>query len=151
MARRWVAAVAAVVLVCQAVVIVALQTFMGMVVDKQQMSLAGLEPRMMSVGTVVAGVLTGLYLLACAGILAVTAIRDREPGRLPRLLLISAAVLHAVLGALTVGLVGWPAFAFMMLIVAVLVGTLVAYARTPRHRRTAAGSPRSDPPPTPAL
>ena len=150
-ARRWVAAIAAVVLVCQAVVIVALQTFMGMVVNEQQMSLAGLEPRTMSLGTVIGGVLLGLYLLCCAAVLAVTAVRDREPGRVPRLLLISAAVLHAVIGALTVGLVGWPAFAFMMLVVAVLVGTLVAYARAPKHRRTGNEPERNDPPPAPAL
>lgn len=151
MTRRWVAAIAAVVLVCQAIVIVLLQTFMGMVVDEQQMSLAGLDPNMMSVGTMVGGALMGLYLLCCAGILAVTAVRDREPGRLPRILLISAAVLHALLGALTLGLVGWPAFVFMMLVVALLVGTLVAYARVPKHRRTAAKPPQGDPPPAPAI
>lgn len=151
MTRRWVAAIAAVVLVCQAVVIVLLQTFMGMVVDEQQMSLAGLDPHMMSTGTIVGGALMGLYLLCCAGILAVTAIRDRAPGRIPRLLLVSAAVLHALLGALTVGLVGWPAFAFMMLVVAVLVGTLVAYGRVPKHRRTEAEPRKGDPPPSPAI
>jgi hypothetical protein len=148
--RRWVAAGAAVVLVCQAAVMVLLQTFLGMVVNEQQMSLAGLDPDVMSLGTVLGGALVGLYLLGCAAILVVTAVRDREPGRLPRMLLISAAVLHALLGALTVGLVGWPAFAFMMLVVGLLVGTLVAYARVPKHRRTVS-SPRSGPPPTPAL
>lgn len=149
MTRRWVAAIAAVVLVCQAVVIALLQTFMGMVVDEQQMSLAGLDPDVMSTGTMAGGAVMGAYLLTCAGILAVTAIRDRAPGRIPRLLLVSAAVLHAVIGALTIGLVGWPAFAVMMVVVAALVGTLVAYAREPKHRRTEP-EPQGDPPPATA-
>ncbi len=140
MTRRPVAAIGAVVLIGEAVVIVLLQLFMGMVVDKQQMSLAGLEPHMMSLGSVIGGILFGCYLLLCAGILVVTAVRDREPGRFPRLLLISAAVLHALLGALTVGLVGWSAFGFMMLVLALLVWTLVSYARLPKHSRNTAGS-----------
>lgn len=117
-----------------------LQVFMGMVVDKQQMSLAGLDPDMMSTGSVVGGALLGAYLLFCAGVLVVMAVRDRAPGKVPRLLLISAAVLHAVLGALTIGLVGWSAFGFMMLVLALLVWTLVSYSRLPKHRRTDGGS-----------
>ncbi|MFR9676157.1 hypothetical protein [Streptomyces sp. TR06-5] len=147
MSRRWVAAIAAVVLMCQAVVVVLLQSFMGLVVNEQQMSLAGLEPHVMSIGTVVGGVVLGLCLLCCAAVLAVTAVRDRAPGRVPRLLLVSVAVLHALLGALTVGLVGWPAFLAMMLIVGLLVGTLVAYG--PGQEETAAGKEsEGDPAPT---
>lgn len=140
MTRRLAAAITAVVLTCEAVMFVLLQAFMGMVVDKQRMSLAGLDPDMMSLGTIIGGALLGLYLLFCAGVLVVMAIRDRVPGNFPRLLLISAAVLHAVLGALTIGLVGWSAFGFMMVVLALLVWTLVSYARLPKHRRTEAGS-----------
>ncbi|EST23601.1 hypothetical protein N566_25500 [Streptomycetaceae bacterium MP113-05] len=140
MTRRPVAAITAAVLTCEAVMFVLLQTFMGMVVDKQQMSLAGLDPGMMSLGSLIGGALLGGYLLLCAGVLVVTAVRDRAPGDVPRLLLISAAVLHALLGAATVGLVGWSAFAFMMLVLALLVWTLVSYSRLPKHRRTEGGS-----------
>jgi hypothetical protein len=138
--RRPVAAITAVVLTCEAVVIVLLQLFMGLVVDKQQMSLAGLEPHVMSLGSVIGGALLGGYLLFCAGVLIVMAVRNRAPGNFPRFLLISAAVLHALLGAFTVGLVGWPAFGFMMLVLGLLVLTLISYAREPKHRRTEGGS-----------
>ncbi|CAM5681124.1 hypothetical protein SCALM49S_07303 [Streptomyces californicus] len=35
--------------------------------------------------------------------------------------------MHGVLGAVTVGLIGWSAFAFMMAVLALLVLTLLAY------------------------
>lgn len=139
MTRRPVAAITAVVLTCEAVGFALLQAFMGMVVDEQRMSLAGLDPDVMSLGSVVGGLVLGAYLLCCAVVLVVTAVRDRAPGNVPRLLLISAAVLHALLGALTVGLVGWAAFGFLMLVLALLVWTLVSYSRLPKHRRTDGG------------
>jgi preprotein translocase subunit SecG len=36
-------------------------------------------------------------------------------------------VVHGVLGALTVGLIGWAAFVFMMVVLGLIVLTLVAY------------------------
>ncbi|OEV03722.1 hypothetical protein AN216_10395 [Streptomyces oceani] len=106
---------------------VLIHLFLSMVVDDQQMSLAGLEPRSMTVGTVVGGAVFGGYLLLCAGVLLHMAIRDRPPRHFLRIVLISAAVVHGLLGAFSVGLVGWTAFLFMMLVLALLVWSLVAY------------------------
>ncbi|MFM9372155.1 hypothetical protein [Streptomyces sp. Da 82-17] len=132
MARRPVALVAALVIVVEAVGIAWLNWFLGVVVDNQKMSLAGLDPHAMTIGSWVAGGLMGLYLLLCAGVLARTGVRDRAPGGFGRVLLISAAVLHGVLGAFSVGLVGWPAFGFLMVVLGLLVLTLVAYGREAR-------------------
>ncbi|MDI3423544.1 hypothetical protein [Streptomyces luteolus] len=129
MARRPVALVAALVLVVEAAGIAWLNWFLGLVVDNQKMSLAGLDPHAMTVGSWVAGGLMGLYLLLCGLVLLRTGVRDRAPGGVGRVLLISAAVLHAVLGAFSVGLVGWTAFAFLMVVLGLLVLTLVAYGK----------------------
>lgn len=130
--RRPVAAVAALVLALEAVGFVLVNIFLGMVVDKQEMSLAGLEPRATTVSAVVAGAVLGAYLLLCGGVLLRAAIRDTSPAGFFRILLISCAVLHGVLGAFSVGLVGWLAFVFMMTVLALLVGSLVAYGDNPR-------------------
>ncbi|WP_434093036.1 hypothetical protein [Streptomyces lasiicapitis] len=126
-ARRPVAWVGAVVLWAEAVGIALLNWFLGLVVDKQDMSMGGLDPRAMSVGAWVAGGLFGLYLALCGLALARTAIRDRAPGRFAKILLISAAVVHGLLGAFAVGLVGWVAFLFMMVVLGLIVLTLMAY------------------------
>jgi len=130
-ARRPVAWAGAIVLLVEAVGIALLNWFLGLVVNKQDMSLAGLDPRAMSVSTWIAGGIFGLYLALCAVIMLRSAIRDRAPGRFGRLLLISAAVVHGLLGAFSVGLVGWPAFAFMMVVLGLIVLTLVAYDKKP--------------------
>ncbi|MGH3326088.1 MAG: hypothetical protein ACRDOV_16910, partial [Streptomyces sp.] len=126
--RRSVAAAAALILVVEAVGIVLLNIFMSMVVDEQQMSMAGLAPHAMSLGAVIAGALFGGYLLLCAVVLARTAIRDKAPTGMLRILLISAAVVHGLLGAISVGLVGWAAFVFMMLVLGLLVWSLISYS-----------------------
>ncbi|MFG2135638.1 hypothetical protein [Streptomyces sp. NPDC048650] len=126
-ARRPVALVAAVVLVLEALGIVLLNWILSIVVDHQQMSLAGLKPGAMSVGAWAAGALFGLYLLLCAAVMAGIGLRDRAPGGFARILLITCAVVHGLIGAFAVGLVGWPAFAGMMLVLALIVLTLVAY------------------------
>ncbi|MEU3709160.1 hypothetical protein [Streptomyces catenulae] len=131
MARRPVAVVAAVVLILEAGGIVLLNWILSIVVDRQQMSLAGLEPGAMTTGALVAGVLAALYLLVCAAVLLRTALRDRPPGLLARIALIACVVVHAVLGAFSVGMVGWPAFAALMVVLALLVLTLVAYEERP--------------------
>jgi MFS family permease len=130
-ARRPVAWVGAIVLLAEAVGIVLLNWFLGLVVNKQDMSLAGLDPHAMSVSTWIAGGFFGLYLALCGVVMARSAILDRAPGRFGRLLLISAAVVHALLGAFSVGLVGWPAFVFMMVVLGLIVLTLVAYDKKP--------------------
>ncbi|MGW6271545.1 hypothetical protein [Streptomyces sp. NPDC055060] len=131
MARRPVAWVGAIVLLVEAVGIAWLNWFLGLVVSNQDMSLAGLDPHAMSVSTWIAGGVFGLYLALCAVVMLRSAIRDRAPGRIGRLLLISAAVVHALLGAFSVGLVGWPAFVFMMVVLGLIVLTLVAYDKKP--------------------
>lgn len=131
MARRPVAWVGAIVLVGEAVGVALLNWFLGLVVDEQDMSLAGLDPRAMSVGAWIAGALFGLYLALCGLVLARTAARDRAPGGFGRTLLISCAVVHALLGAFAVGLVGWVAFVFMMAVLGLIVLTLMAYDRRP--------------------
>ncbi|MET7767035.1 hypothetical protein [Streptomyces sp. NPDC005336] len=127
MARRSVAAVAAVTLMLEAVGIALLNWILGLVVDRQQMSMGGLDTDAMSVGTWVAGGIFGLYLLLCGVVLLRTAVRDRAPSRFGRILLITCAVVHALLGAFVVGLSGWPAFAFMMVVLGLIVLNLVAY------------------------
>ncbi|GGV62299.1 hypothetical protein GCM10010277_67630 [Streptomyces longisporoflavus] len=142
-ARRPVAWAGAIVLLAEAVGIALLNWFLGLVVNKQDMSLAGLDPHAMSVSTWIAGGVFGLYLALCAVVMLRSAIRDRAPGRLGRMLLISAAVVHGVLGAFSVGLVGWPAFVFMMVVLGLIVLTLVAYDKKPAE---AADEPRAPQP-----
>lgn len=125
--RRWVSGAAALIIVVEAIGVVLLNIFLGMVVKHQQMSLAGLPSRAMSLSTDIAGVLFGLYLLLNAAVLIRTALKDAAPTGLWRILLISAAVVHGLLGAFAVGLVGWSAFLFMMVVLALLVWALVAY------------------------
>ncbi|MET8683864.1 hypothetical protein ABZV77_06570 [Streptomyces sp. NPDC004732] len=129
MARRPVAWVGAIILLVEAVGIALLNWFLGLVVDKQDMSLAGLDPRAMTVSTWIAGILFGGYLALCGIVLIRTAVRDRAPGTFGRLLLISCAVVHGLLGAFSVGLVGWAAFVFMMVVLGLVVLTLVAYEK----------------------
>lgn len=126
-ARRPVAVVTAVVLVLEAAGVVLLNWFLSLVVDKQKMSLAGLEPSVMSTGAWVAGVVFGLYLLLCAGVLIVGAVRDGAPGGFARAVLIGCAVVHGLLGAFSVGLVGWAAFAATMVVLALIVLSLLMY------------------------
>lgn len=148
--RRSVAAAAALVLVVEAVGIVLLNIFLGMVVDDQQMSMAGLEPRSMSLSAVVAGALFGAYLLLCAVVLVYTAIRDRAPLGLPRIVLISAAVVHGLLGAASVGLVGWVAFLFMMVVLGLIVWSLVSYTVEEAPAKADSGPAAGPPPAGPA-
>ncbi|MFG3013503.1 hypothetical protein ACGFZB_24105 [Streptomyces cinerochromogenes] len=121
--------VVAVVLLAEAVFIAALNWFLGMVVDRQGMSLAGLDPDVMSTSSKVAGVVFGLYFAVCALVAVLVAVRDRAPAGLGRVLLISAAVVHGLLGAFAWGLVGWTAFLFMMVVLGLIVLLLVTYDR----------------------
>ncbi|MFD7864951.1 hypothetical protein [Streptomyces sp. NPDC057682] len=125
--RRPVAFIAALVLFAEAVGVVIVNMVLGTVVKNQTMSLAGTDPDVMSKGTWVLGGVSGVFLLLCGALLLTAGIRDRAPGRAARILLVVCAVVHGVLGALTVGLVGWTAFAWMMLVLGLIVLVLVAY------------------------
>ncbi|MER0247173.1 hypothetical protein AAHZ94_35495 [Streptomyces sp. HSW2009] len=127
MTRRVVAAVAAVVLMAEAVVIALLNWILGLVVDHQDMSLADLDPSAMTLATWIAGALIALYLLCCGLALLRTAVRDLAPGRFVRILLITCAVTHGLLGAFAVGLVGWPAFGWLMVVLGLIVLSLFSY------------------------
>lgn len=127
--RRPVAWVVAVVLFAEAFGLAALNWFLGVVVDRQDMSLAGLDPHMMSVSSKIGGIVFGLYFALCGLVALLVALRDRPPAGLGRVLLISAAVVHGLLGAFTWGLVGWTAFLFMVLVLALIVLLLMTYDR----------------------
>ncbi|UNO40212.1 hypothetical protein [Streptomyces sp. MST-110588] len=138
MARKPVAWATAVVLVLETAGVLLLNWILAIVVDKQRMSMAGLEPGAMATGAWAVGALFGLYLLTCAFVLVRAAVRDRPPGSFGRIALICCAVLHGVLGAFAVGLLGWGAFALMMAVLGLLVLTLMAYG-SPRGEAVAAG------------
>ncbi|MFC9759817.1 hypothetical protein [Streptomyces sp. NPDC056921] len=134
--RRPVAFVAAIVLFAEAVGIVIINGILATVVKNQDMSLAGMDPAVMSNGTWAMGGVFGLYLLLCGLFLLLAGARDRAPGRFARIVLIICAVVHAVLGALTVGLIGWAAFASMMVVLGLIVLTLVAYGTRSEEPRS---------------
>ncbi|MEV5429989.1 hypothetical protein [Streptomyces sp. NPDC052701] len=127
MVRRPVAWCVAVVLLAEAFGIAALNWFLGIVVDRQEMSLAGLDPHVMSVSSKAGGIVFGLYFALCALVAFLVALRDRPPAGLGRVLLVSAAVVHGLLGAFAWGPVGPSAFLFMMLVLALIVLLLTAY------------------------
>lgn len=151
--RRPVAWIVALVLFAEAFGIAALQWFLGIVVDNQDMSLAGLDPDVMSLSSKIGGVAFGLYFALCGLIALLVAVRDRTPAGLGRLLLISAAVVHGVLGAFTWGLVGWHAFLFMVVVMGLIVLLLMTYDGQQRPDGTDGESPATDapvsPPPAP--
>ncbi|MEU1403335.1 hypothetical protein ABZ471_13410 [Streptomyces sp. NPDC005728] len=127
MVRRPVAWVVAVVLLVEAFAIGALNWFLGVVVDRQKMSLAGLDPDVMSTSSKIGGVAFGFYFALCALVALLVAIRNRPPAGFGRVLLISVAVVHGLLGAFTWGLVGWTAFLFMVVVLALVVLLLMTY------------------------
>lgn len=145
--RRAVAAVTALVLTLEAAVLVGLNLFLGKVADAQQMSLAGIDPRAMTVSAVIGAVLVGGYVLTCALILARTALRDLPPRGFWRIVLISCAVVHGVLGAFCIGLVGWSAFVVLMVVLGLIVWSLTWYGEaTGRPARQDADRPEADQP-----
>ncbi|MFE0676859.1 hypothetical protein [Streptomyces sp. NPDC058867] len=148
MVRRPVAWVVAVVLFAEAVGIAAVQWFMGVVVDRQDMSLAGLDPDVMSLSSKIGGIVFGLYFGLCGLVALLVALRDRPASTLGRVLLISAAVVHGLLGAFAWGLVGWPAFLFMMAVLTLIVLLLMTYEERPRAAEPADARPESGPEPT---
>ncbi|MFI8369136.1 hypothetical protein [Streptomyces sp. NPDC085466] len=137
-ARRPIALVTAVVLLLEAPAIVGLNAIMARFVEAQSMSLDGLDPDHMVTGTWALGIGSGLALALCALVAFLAGVRDRAPGRLGRGLLIGCAVVHGLLGAVAVGLIGWAAFAVLMTVVGLIVLTLVAYGKEPAAPEEAA-------------
>ncbi|MGW4025056.1 hypothetical protein, partial [Streptomyces sp. NPDC005009] len=125
--------VVALVLFAEALGIAALNWFLGVVVDRQDMSLAGLDPDMMSTSSKIGGIVFGLYFALCGLVALLVALRDRAPAGLGRVLLISAAVVHALLGAATWGLVGPTAFLYMVVVLALIVLLLMTYDGRPEQ------------------
>ncbi|MFD9393724.1 hypothetical protein ACFWBB_24240 [Streptomyces sp. NPDC060000] len=153
MVRRPVAWIVAVVLFAEALGVAALNWFMGVVVDRQNMSLAGLDPDVMSTSSKIGGILFGLYFALCGLVALLVALRDRAPAGLGRVLLISAAVVHGLLGAFAWGLLSWPQFLFMVVVLALIVLLLMTYDAQERPAaRQSEGSKgdRGGPPVTPA-
>lgn len=138
MVRRPVAWVVALVLFAEALGIAALNWFLGVVVDRQDMSLAGLDPAMMSTSSKIGGIVFGLYFALCGLVALLVALRDRAPAGLGRVLLISAAVVHALLGAVTWGLVGRTAFLYMVVVLGLIVLLLMTYDGRPEQPADAA-------------
>lgn len=153
--RRPVAWIVAVVLFVEAFGIAALNWFLGIVVDRQDMSLAGLDPDMMSMSSKIGGLVFGAYFALCGLVALLVAIRNRAPAGLGRILLISAAVVHGLLGALVWGLVGWTAFLFMVVVLALIVLLLMTYDAPAAPEEPVDATPGGDggsaitPPPAP--
>lgn len=121
--------VTALVLFVEAGAIAWLNWFLGTVVDRQDMSLAGLDPAAMSSSSKAGGVVFGVYFALCGLAALLVALRDRPATGFWRILLISVAVVHGLLGAVAVSLVGWGAFAFMMVVLGLVLLTLMTYDR----------------------
>ncbi|MFF2775654.1 hypothetical protein ACFVU3_12165 [Streptomyces sp. NPDC058052] len=141
MARRPIALVTAAVLLVEAPAVVGLNAIMARFVEVQSMSLDGLDPGHMVTGTWALGIASGLALALCALVALLAGLRDRAPGRFGRGLLIGCAVVHGVLGAVAVGLIGWRAFAVLMTVVGLIVLTLVAYGKEPAAPEEPAAAP----------
>ncbi|MFE7510948.1 hypothetical protein ACFU8I_06920 [Streptomyces sp. NPDC057540] len=142
MARRPIALVTAAVLFLEAPGIVAINAVMAGFLEAQSMSLDGMDPDAMVKGTWGLGIASGVALVACALVALVAGVRDRRPGRFGRGLLIGCAVVHGVLGAVAVALLGWTAFAFLVAVLGLVVLTLVAYSKeaaAPAGRAATAG------------
>ncbi|WP_343237981.1 hypothetical protein [Streptomyces sp. SID2999] len=154
--RRPVAWIVTVVLLAEAAGVAAVNWLLGVVVDNQRMSLAGLDPDVMATSSKVGAVVFGLYFAFCALVALLVAVRDRAPAGLGRVLLISAAVVNGLLGAVAWGLVGTGAFLAMMVVLALLVLLLVTYdrprdtgARPAGDTPGAGGAPEAAPEPKP--
>ncbi|WP_130800098.1 hypothetical protein [Streptomyces otsuchiensis] len=122
--RQVVAAAAALTVLAEAVGLGGMHWVLGLAVRAQEMSLAGLSTSTMSASVWVGGALLAVFLLACAGALALVALRDRLGGRWSRALIVGALVTQAVLAVIAVGMVGWWAFAALMALFGLLLLTL---------------------------
>ena len=131
MVRRPLAWVLAFVLFAEALGVAALNWILGILVDRQEMSLAGLDPHLMAVSSKIGGIVFGLYFALCGLVALLVALRDQAPAGFGRVLLISAAVVHALLGAFAWGLVGPAAFLAMVVVRGLVVLLLMTYDGRP--------------------
>ncbi|WP_243762377.1 hypothetical protein [Streptomyces sp. Tu 3180] len=143
--RRPVAWVLALVLLAEALGVAVLNWLLGTVVDRQDMSLAGLDPHVMSASSKIGGIVFGLYFALCALVALLVAVRDRAPAGLGRVLLISAAVVHALLGAFAWGLVGPAAFVFLVGVLGLVVLLLMTYDGRPEEPAGPGTAPEGGP------
>ncbi|MEU1181525.1 hypothetical protein ABZ464_28565 [Streptomyces sp. NPDC005820] len=131
MVRRPLAWIVALVLFAEGFGIALLNWALGIMADSQNMSMAGIDPDVMSTSSKVGGIVFGLYFAACGVVALLVALRNRAPALPGRILLISAAVTHALLGALAWGLLGRAQFAFMIVVLGLIVLLLMTYDAPP--------------------
>jgi hypothetical protein len=123
--RRTVMIAAGVLLLIEGVAIGAVNWVLGIVVDRQDMSLGGSDPGVTSVGAWTAGAVLVLFLAVVAVLLLVAGVRNRPLGRIARILVIVCAVFDAVVGIIAAGVIGWAIFAFTMIELGLLVLSLL--------------------------
>jgi hypothetical protein len=128
-----------VALVLEALAIALLVSILGLAVRRQNMSLAGLKTDDMAAGAWTGGGVAAVFLVVCAFLALRIAVRDHMVGRVGRIVLIVCAVEHGVAGAAAVGLAGWPTFAVLMVVLALVVATLLFYAPEDTEPGTAPG------------
>ncbi|MFF4656973.1 hypothetical protein [Streptomyces sp. NPDC001381] len=151
MVRRPVALIVALVLFAEALGIAVLNWSLGTLAERQNMSLAGIDPDVMATSSKAGGIGFGLYFAFCGLVALLVGLRNRPPAGFGRILLISAAVVHALLGAFAWGLLGRQQFAFMMVVLALIVLLLMTYdvqpgpaAEAPRDGDGGGGEPEGD-------
>ncbi|WP_416971928.1 hypothetical protein [Streptomyces sp. 4F14] len=127
MVRRPVAWVVAVVLLVEAFGVALLNWILGTFVDRQHMSLAGLDPDVMANSSKISGFVFAAYFAFCAFVALLVAVRGHRPAGLGRVLLISAAVVHGLLAAVSWGLLGATAFVAMIAVMALIVLLLMTH------------------------
>ncbi|MFF4748729.1 hypothetical protein ACWD5R_02450 [Streptomyces sp. NPDC002514] len=136
--------IVAVVLFVEAVAVVALNWILAVVVDRQDMSLAGLDPGVMVTSSEIGGVVLAVYFALCGLVALLVAIRDRAPSGLGRALLVSVAVVHGLLGAVVWGLLGVGAFLLMVFVLALVVLLLMTHDGLPGPAQPAGGGDPGD-------
>ncbi|WP_340376553.1 hypothetical protein U5640_16520 [Streptomyces sp. SS7] len=143
MVRRPLALIVALVLFAEGFGIALLNWALGIMADSQNMSMAGIDPDVMATSSKVGGIVFGLYFAVCGLVALLVAVRNRAPSLLGRILLISAAVTHGLLGAFAWGLLGPAQFTFMVVVLGLIVLLLMTYDAPPRP---AAEAPRDGEP-----
>ncbi|KUO11901.1 hypothetical protein [Streptomyces sp. DSM 15324] len=143
MVRRPLALVVALVLFAEGFGIGLLNWALGIMADSQNMSMAGIDPDVMATSSKVGGIVFGFYFAVCGLVALLVAVRNRAPSLLGRILLISAAVTHGLLGAFAWGLLGPAQFTFMVVVLGLIVLLLMTYDAPPRP---AAEAPRDGEP-----
>ncbi|WP_416977046.1 hypothetical protein [Streptomyces sp. T028] len=125
------ASIVALLLFAEGFGIALLNWALGVMADAQNMSMAGIDPDVMSTSSKVGGIVFGLYFAACGLVALLIAVRNRAPGLFGRILLISAAVVHGLLGAFAWGLLGRPQFVYMVVVLGLIVLLLMTYDAQP--------------------